>query len=319
MNRRTSLKRISSLAALGLVGGEIEAVARGTAHIRPHQRDPQPLYFFTKALQWLPLADVPKATQDLGFTGVDLPVRSNGFFDIYEMADKLPGVIRDCANLGMETPVLTTEMTLAKLLDWEDFLKVLSGEGIKHYRMGWMPFPSKNIVAELQSLNQQMKRVADLHAKYGVCGQYQNHAGNRIGGSIWELYHLLEGIDPDHVGVQFDLRHATVEGYQSYENTFHLIKDQIRSFDLKDFVWKKNPKGKGDIVVDVLFGEGNVNFDLLLQHPRFHDTGLPKIIHAEYDLGGAQHGRKDPTMEGNKILATIAKDVVAYHKWIDAA
>ncbi|MCC5936345.1 MAG: TIM barrel protein [Lunatimonas sp.] len=312
MNRRSSLKKLTALSALGLSGIEILAHAPQGAGARLDNVGPRPLYFFTKALQWLPLADVPQVTKDLGFTGVDLPVRSNGFFDIDEMKSKLPAVMRDCANLGLETPVLTTEMTLAKRSEWEEFIKILSGEGIKNYRMGWMPFPSKNIVSELKSLNSQMKQVAELHAHHGVCGHYQNHAGSRIGGSVWEIYHLLDGINPDHIGIQFDLRHATVEGYQSYENVFHLVSDQIRSFDLKDFVWGKNPKGKGDVPVNVLFGEGNVNFRLLLDHPRFSDPNMPKIVHAEYDLGGAEHGRKDPSMEPKQILATIAKDVVAY-------
>jgi sugar phosphate isomerase/epimerase len=314
MNRRSTLKKLAAITALGLVGGEIKAVqVPKNFSLSPQPtRGPMPLYFFTKALQWLPLEDVPRATKDMGFTGVDLPVRSNGFFDIDEMAAKLPPVIRNCESLGMETPVLTTEMTLAKLPEWEGFLEVLSDLGIKHYRMGWMPFPSKNIVSELQSLNEQMKRVADMHAKYGVCGHYQNHAGSRIGGSVWEIYHLLDGIDPDHIGVQFDLRHADVEGYQSNENIFYMISDKISSFDLKDFVWGKNPNGKGDVPVNVPLGEGNVNFQLLLKHPKFTDTSMPKIIHAEYDLGGAQHGHKDPTMEPREILSKITRDTVVY-------
>nr|MBI1231484.1 TIM barrel protein [Cytophagales bacterium] len=313
MNRRSSLKKLATVTALGLVGVEIHAVQKQSNVALPKQpRGPQPLYFFTKALQWLPLEDVPQVTKDMGFTGIDLPVRSNGFFDIDQMAAKLPPVIKASENLGLATPVLTTEMTLAKMSEWEGFLRVLSGEGIKHYRMGWMPFPSKNIVSELNSLNDQMKKVADLHAKYGVCGHYQNHAGSRIGGSVWEIYHLLDGINPDHIGVQFDLRHAAVEGYQSYENVFYMISDKIRSFDLKDFVWGKNPKGKGDVPVNVPLGEGNVNFELLLKHPKFTDPSMPKIIHAEYDLGGAEHGKKDPTMEPREILRKISKDVVAY-------
>lgn len=313
MNRRSSLKKLAAVTALGLVGVEIQAVQKQSYVALPQQpQGPQPLYFFTKALQWLPLEDVPQVTKDMGFTGIDLPVRSNGFFDIDQMAAKLPPVIKASENLGLATPVLTTELTLAKISEWEGFLRVLSGEGIKHYRMGWMPFPSKNIVSELNSLNDQMKKVADLHAKYGVCGHYQNHAGSRIGGSVWEIYHLLDGINPDHIGVQFDLRHAAVEGYQSYENVFYMISDKIRSFDLKDFVWGKNPKGKGDVPVNVPLGEGNVNFDLLLKHPKFTDPGMPKIIHAEYDLGGAEHGKKDPSMEPREILSKISKDVVIY-------
>ena len=123
---------------------------------------------------------------------------------------------------------------------------------------------------------------------------------------------MLEGINPDHIGVQFDLRHAMVEGYQSYVNVFHMISDKIKSFDLKDFVWG-NPDQKGDRPLNVPFGDGNVKFDLLYQHPGFRGN-IPKILHVEYDLGGAEHGDKKPKMGKEAILSAIAKDVETYQK-----
>ncbi|MFC4874477.1 sugar phosphate isomerase/epimerase family protein [Negadavirga shengliensis] len=312
MNRRTTLKKLLAAGGLGLMAGEIHALSTFSEAARP-QPSPQPLYLFTKVLQWMPLDDLGQAVKDMGFSGIDLPVRKNGFFDVDEIKTNMPKITRQSENLGLQTPVLTTEITLAHFQEMEEFLKTLSGEGIKNYRMGWMPFPSNNIREELRSLNDRMKKAAELHAKYGVTGHYQNHAGNRIGGSVWEIHHLLEGINPDHIGIQFDLRHATVEGYRSYENVFYLVSDKIRSFDLKDFVWG-NPSGKGDEPVNVPFGEGNVNFKLLLKHPGFKSTEIPKILHIEHDMGGAEHGHKNPKMPGDQILSAIQKDVETYSK-----
>ncbi len=275
------------------------------------RKGPQPFYLFTKVLQWLPLADVPRVVQDMGFTGIDLPVRENGFFDVDEMQAKLPDITRESERLGLATPVLTTNINVNRVGEMEEFLKTLSGEGIEHYRMGYLSFQSKDIMAELRKLNVQLKKAAELHDKYGVTGHYQNHAGARIGGSVWELYHMLDGINPQHIGIQFDLRHATVEGFQSYENVFHLVKPQIKSFDLKDFVWG-NPKGTGDVPVNVPLGEGNVNFQLLKEHPQWEDEKVPKILHVEYDLGGAEHGHKNPSVSQERILSAISKDVEVY-------
>jgi sugar phosphate isomerase/epimerase len=310
MNRRSSLKKILAAGGLGLMAGEIKALTSLVPHDTP-PLGPQPFYLFTKVLQWLPLEDVPKAVMDLGFSGIDLPVRKNGFFDLDEIKSKLPKIIAQSENLGLKTPVLTTEITLSHMSDWDELLRSMAGEGIKDYRMGYISFTGKNIMEELRSLNHQMKKAAELHEKHGVTAHYQNHAGSRIGGSVWEVYHLLDGIDPDHIGLQFDLRHATVEGYQSYKNVFYLVSDKIRSFDLKDFVWG-NPSGKGDQPINVPYGEGNVDFGLLLEHPAFRSGDIPKILHVEYDLGGAEHGHKTPKLPADKILTAIRKDVETY-------
>lgn len=310
MQRRSSLKKILWATGSGLVLPGINA----SAFSRPisDMRAPDPFYLFTKVLQWLPLNEVPETVKTLGFEGIDLPVRKNGFFDKDDLPKKLPAVVTASERLGLSRPVLTTDMNVGQMDQMDEFLRILAGEGIKDYRMGYLSFASKDIIGELKRLNGEMMRLAELHAKHGVTGHYQNHAGKRIGGSVWEIYHLLEGIDPDHIGVQFDLRHSQVEGYQSYENVFHLISDQIRSFDLKDFVWG-NSTNKKDQPINVPLGKGHVNFQLLLEHGGF--TGnLPKILHVEYDLGGAEHGDASPTMDKKEILEAIEKDVISYRE-----
>ncbi|WP_162344005.1 sugar phosphate isomerase/epimerase family protein [Cyclobacterium salsum] len=310
MQRRTSIKKIFWAAGSGLIlpGVNANAISQPFSHMRA----PGPFYLFTKVLQWLPLSELPDTVKTLGFEGIDLPVRKNGFFDKDELSKKLPAIVAESERLGLNRPVLTTDMNVRQMNQMDEFLRILAGEGIKDYRMGYLSFTSKDIVGELKRLNGEMRRLAELHAKHGVTGHYQNHAGKRIGGSVWEIYHLLEGIDPDHIGVQFDLRHSQVEGYQSYENVFHLISDQIRSFDLKDFVWG-NPSNKKDQPVNVPLGKGNVNFQLLMEHEGFTGS-LPKILHVEYDLGGAEHGDSSPTMDKKEILAAIEKDVMTYRQ-----
>lgn len=310
MHRRSSLKKMLMAAGSGLL---LPGMAVGASQKQVLKKAaPGPFYLFTKVLQWLPLEEVPQTVKSMGFEGIDLPVRKNGFFDKDELQKKLPPLVSASENLGLSRPVLTTDMNIHQLDEMDEFLRILAGEGIRDYRMGYLSFPSTQIRNELSRLNDAMKRLALLHEKHGVTGHYQNHAGRRIGGSVWEIYHLLEGINPDHIGVQFDLRHAQVEGYQSYENVYHVIKKQIRSFDLKDFVWG-NPNGQGNRPVNVPLGKGEVNFKLLLEHEGFTGT-LPKILHVEYDLGGAEHGNSKPNMEGKEILAAIEKDVHTYRE-----
>lgn len=268
------------------------------------------LYLFTKVLQWVPLADLPKIVQDMGFTGIDIAVRSNGHFQVKELKEKLPQLVSECASLGMQTPILTTELVAENIGEMDEFLKIISGEGVKDYRLGWKKYKSREVMDELNSFNSQLKKLAELHQKYQVQGHYQNHAGNGVGGSVWEILYALEGIDPIHIGIQYDLRHAMVEGYKSWETGFEVIKDKITTLDIKDYKWK-DVSGK-DAPVTVPLGKGNVELKKLSQTEAFLSTDIPKILHIEHDMGGAEHGDKNPTKSSQEILAAIKLDVKYY-------
>lgn len=307
MNRRTTIKRLILGATIPFVGKTALAGTADFSAPRSFTKGKQPLYLFTKVLQWVPLKDLPTTVQNLGFSGIDIAVRSNGHFTVEELKEKLPSLVAASARLGMEVPILTTELTGESLKETDEFLKVISGEGIRHYRMGWLKYKTREILQELQTYNNRFKKVAELHAKYQVQGHYQNHAGNGVGGSIWELLHLLNGIDPGHIGIQYDLRHAVVEGYRSWETGFHVIKDKITTLDIKDFRWN-NSSGK-DVPVTVPLGEGNVDFSKIASSDAFKSSAVPKILHVEHNLGGAEHGRKEPALPAGEILSAIRKDI----------
>lgn len=307
MDRRTTIKKIVWGSTLPFFGGAL--LAQG---VTPHgqatgQKIKRPLHLFTKVLQWVPLEDLPSTVKDMGFAGIDIAVRSNGHFTVSELREKLPPLVASCTRLGMGAPILTTELTGEKGQEMAEFLKIISGEGVKHYRMGWLKYKSQDVMEELRQHNSQLERLADLHQKYGVQGHYQNHAGNGVGGSVWELLYLLEGIDPKAIGIQYDLRHAMVEGYRSWENGFHVIKDKITSLDIKDFRW--NDSSGKDVPVTVPLGRGNVDFSKITSSAAFKSSEVPKILHVEYNLGGAEHGKKDPAVPAKDILSAIRKDV----------
>jgi L-ribulose-5-phosphate 3-epimerase len=128
MNRRATLKKIMTAGGLGLMAGELQAISSPFS-FEKNANGPDPFYLFSKVLQWMPLADVPKAVKDMGFDGIDLPVRRNGFFDTPDLKTKLPKVVSESANLGLKTPVLTTDMNIGRMAEMDEFLKTLAGEG----------------------------------------------------------------------------------------------------------------------------------------------------------------------------------------------
>lgn len=310
MHRRAIIKKLLMGTSLSLWGGGVLAIQPQPSRLLNRKVKDENLYLFTKVLQWVPLEDLPKVVQDMGFNGIDIAVRSNGHFQVKDLKEKLPKLVSGCASLGMQTPILTTELLADHIPQMEEFVKTISGEGVVDFRMGWIKYKTKNVLEELNGFNQQLKELAELHQKHQVQGHYQNHAGNGVGGSVWELLYLLDGIDPRHIGIQYDLRHATVEGYKSWEAGFEVIRDRITTLDIKDFKWKDS-SGK-DVPVTVPLGKGNVELNKLSQTPEFQSPDIPKILHIEFDLGGAEHGSKTPTMPSAEILSAIKADLDYY-------
>jgi sugar phosphate isomerase/epimerase len=83
----------------------------------------------------------------------------------------------------------------------------------------------------------------------------------------------------------------------------------IRTICIKDFVWGKDPKGAWKHQ-NVLLGEGMVKFDDFLKEYAGLKVEAPITIHFEYDLGGAETGKKETTMEHEKIYGMMKKDLV---------
>src|SRR3546814_18107151 len=52
-----------------------------------------------------------------------------------------------------------------------------------------------------------------------------------------ELWEVLKLADHDYLGVQYDVRHAVVEGGRSWVNGLKLIQPHIKTMVVKDFKW----------------------------------------------------------------------------------
>ena len=58
-----------------------------------------------------------------------------------------------------------------------------------------------------------MRELAELNEEHRICGMYHTHSGpGLIGGPVWDLWRLFQGLDPRWMGVNYAIGHATVEG-----------------------------------------------------------------------------------------------------------
>ncbi len=147
---------------------------------------------------------------------------------------------------------------------------------------------------------------------------YQNHSGEgNFGASVWDIYLASRDLDPDELGIQFDVRHATTEGGRNWPDNYGLLKPQIRSLAIKDFKWAEvDEKWK---LVNTPMGQGMVDFKRYFRMLKDAGVNYPITLHCEHDLGGAEKGKKNPTIPKEEILAAIKQDVDIIRKiWAEA-
>jgi L-ribulose-5-phosphate 3-epimerase len=269
--------------------------------------------YFTKHLQWLDFDDLGIALKEAGFDGADLTVRPGGHVEPEQAGSVLSGVVQTLQKHGISMPMVVTKISDPKAKGLDDLLKALSDNGVQHYRMGYLNYDySMSIEKNIENFHQILKRLEEKNANHNICGGYQNHAGTRLGASIWDLWLSLKGLDPSYISCQFDVRHAVFEGGRSWENDFRCIKDFIRTTVVKDFYWEKNDKGIWSNH-NTQMGEGMVDFDRYFKI--FHELKIdgPISNHSEYALITKEES-KLPKKEKMKIAIKRLKHDVDYTK-----
>ena len=304
MDRRNFIKTGTSGIAGVTLGTKLLAAPL------PHSLSPKrPIHVFTKCLQFLDYDQMAEVVAKNGFDGADLTVRPNGQVIPENVEQDLPIVLKALQKAGVGTNMITTGINNADDPFTRPILQTMSDLGIRYYRMGYLNYDEKMSIPEnLDHHKFTFEKLEKLNREYGVIGNYQNHSGVNVGATVWDLYHLLQDRDPAFIGVQYDIRHATVEGGFSWPLGLKLLGPWIRTTDIKDSIWTKNEKGRW-IAKLVPLGEGMVDFKKYFELYKSLNIEAPVSIHYEYDLGGAEHGDKNPTMSLDEINVWLKKDI----------
>ncbi|MCB0685379.1 MAG: sugar phosphate isomerase/epimerase [Saprospiraceae bacterium] len=267
-------------------------------------------HIFSKHLQFLDYKSMADAAANLGFDGIDLTVRKGGHVAPDEVENQLPLAIEAIESVGLRHDMMATDVNNAEDELNQRVLKTAADLGVKLYRLGYVNFDDEVPIPDrLETLNDQMKRLAVLNKTLGIAGAYQNHSGIRVGSQIWDIYYLLKGITSDKIGCQYDIRHGVVEGGQSWINGLKLIAPQINCIVLKDFVWTRGKFGRWE-VKNVPLGEGMVDFLAYFKMLKELKIDVPVTVHYEYDLGGVEHGdRQLSGMKAADIFKAMKKDL----------
>ncbi|ARV16800.1 sugar phosphate isomerase/epimerase family protein [Polaribacter sp. SA4-12] len=267
------------------------------------------VHLFSKHLQFLNYNDMSAATVEMGFDGLDLTVRPKGHVLPENVIDDLPKAVEAMKKHGLAPKMMSTNVWDAHNNLQKTVLETASKLGFTNYRTDWLKYPEDTPITESQALyGKQARDLEILNESLGLIGGYQNNSGMNVGAPVWDLLPILEETKGKFMGSQYDIRHAVIEGGESWELGLRRIKPYINSIVLKDVKWGV-VDGKWQ-PVNVPLGEGMVDFNRYFSLLKKYKINVPVSLHVEYDLGGAEKGSNKITIPKKEVFKRIKKDLV---------
>ena len=305
-SRRTFIKNSMLTGTLWPLAGQ-SLFSLSTANVQPLK-----IHIFSKHLQFLNYKETAEVAKEMGFDGIDLTVRPKGHVLPERVETDLPKAIEAMRNVGFTPLMMTTAIEDANNPMDKRVLEAAAKLGMQYYRMNWYSYPQEKSMPEaLQNYQQKVKDLSLLNKKIGLIGCYQNHAGTLVGSSVWELWELIKEADQQHMGIQYDIRHATVEGGLSWKNGLRLIHPFIKTIPVKDFKWEKiNGEWKAE---GTPIGEGMVDFKTYFKLLKQYEINVPVSLHMEYPLGGAEDGATKLTVDKEIVFKAMKRDLQKVH------
>ena len=276
------------------------------------------IHLFSKHLQFLSWPEAAMKAKEMGFDGLDWTVRPKGHILPENVARDLPIAIQASEKAGLINRMITTAVDDVRDVLDQDVVSVAADYGIDFYRCNWFPYRADEpLEASLEFYKGEVWRLGKMNRKLNIVGCYQNHSGMKVGASVWEVREILKKVNAKYFGSQFDIRHAMAEGGRSWPNGVNLLKNQIKTIVLKDFVWGL-VDGKWKIV-NVPVGEGMVDFDAYFKLLKKYKINVPISLHLEYDLGGAEKGKSKIKVDKQVVYDAMKKDLITVQKlWKNA-
>ena len=289
-------------AAAGLGLGLLPAAARAAPTAAPAAGKPV-VSAFIRGLLGMDMPTLAAFLDDAGIDGAEVPVRAHlSYIRAEEAAEQLPRLADALARRGKRIHCVTTDIVSAETPHAEAIVKTVARLGIPRYRLGFLRYDLEApIYPQREALREPLRQLAELNRAHGVLGVYQNHSGPEyVSASVWDYYELIRDLPPAHMGIAYDVMHATVEGGRMWRQTWKLIQSHLGYVSAKDFRWA------GHQVEFVPLGTGQVDPEIFRQ------------IRADYRGGYSVHIEYVPQQALAENAAAMRRDVETLRRLLTA-
>jgi sugar phosphate isomerase/epimerase len=199
----------------------------------------------------------------LGFDGVELMIQPGGHIGP-ELADlHLERGIEAMNGSGVDVWAISTSYTSAQdptlrlALEW-------GGEmGVPVFRPGHWKFNESEPEARLTEAQRDIANLAAMGRQTGIPLAIHNSTAEYVGGSVWDLYFLLRGMDQRMVGYDFDIGYAAGQsGEAGWQTALRLVLPRLKMVTARDCYWSKD-SGSWKLT-ECPLGEGMVDWPKFL-------------------------------------------------------
>jgi hypothetical protein len=325
-SRRDVLKTLGAgpLAASALVSAQSAQTRSATTQPAKTQ-----LCLVSRHLQWTDLEQGAAAAAEGGCKAVAWTIRAGAHILPANVERELPRAIAAARKAGLETPMAITAIVDAKSERAEAILDAMRNAGIRRYRAPSFRYDyNAELLPQLEALKPRVASLAKLNEKYGTTAMYHTHsASGNIGGGVWDLWMVLKDFDPQFVGLNYDLGHATIRGGTGWVETSHFAHRHVRGLSLKDFRWVKGGSGRrgtGAWTAEMVpGGEGMVDFAGMLGYFKSAGFAGPVELYQEYSVTvpgrtepvnmlGTDYGTWKLEMPAGEWISLLKRDVAFY-------
>lgn len=184
---------------------------------------------FTKPWK-MPLADLGRFVRNLGFDGVELPVRSGFPVTPETVADGLPAAARTLGEFGLRIGSVAAEAT-------EPVIAACGEAGVPIVRICVPIPPEKDYLTAIEDFQRQWDALVPALDRSGVALGIQNHC-NRFITHAMHLHHAIGRYDPKHVCAVWDAAHNALQG-EDVELALDVVWSHLRLVNLKNAYWRR--------------------------------------------------------------------------------
>lgn len=279
---KTSVSRREFLQASAVLAGAVPLAAQARPARGPFRGT---LCFFSKPVPQLNWRELAQSTRRAGFGGIDLTVRGGGHVLPERVVADLPQAVAAIRDVGLEVPMITTELLTADDPTAEPILTTASKLSIPFLKPGYYRYRFINVLEELEEAGKKFRALVALATEHSVQVGYHNHP-NYVGAPIWDMAHVIEPLDSRWCGYYFDLNQATMEGGVSgWKIAANLVMPRLKMIAAKDFVWKQVGPREWR-AENCPMGQGMSHWKEFLQTLAQSDFHGPITLHEEYGIPG---------------------------------
>lgn len=326
-SRREALALLVSMAS---IGSATITRAQAPFPVRKPVQDKPNLALVSRHVQWTSAENGIRIARQAGFPAILWTVRRGAHVDPAQVRTELPRIVKLTRDAGLATPMIITNIGDVESPGAEAILATMQSLGISLYRAAAPKYQyDAPIAPQYASFRTKLAALAKLNEKYGVTAAFHTHAyADTIGGSAWDLWMLMQDLDPRYIGLNYDIGHVTAKGGAGWRESIRAVGPFLHSCSIKDFYWEKQanvPAGQwpwrtrlvrpGDGMVNFLdFFRylQSIEFDGPLENYFEYSVDVPGLAKS-FDMLGTDYGKWKLEMPEELFVSFLRRDVGFYN------